>query len=918
MSGSRPFKVATGPNVADERTFGRANAQPLVEAGIGSAGHQIEPGPRAELEARFGQDFSHVRVHADARAADAAEALRANAYTSGRDVVFGEGRYTPGTSDGKRLLAHELAHVVQQGRGPGLVTDCASAETEARQASVRAVSGQSVAIQSAGAGGVQFDAKDDDDPVLRAFAREKAKRDSPATGSPEWIRQFQGKPETASLPSGAVPPAGPGAVPPTTTGPPDSRAHAAPPKPANPIDAFRAQTITRADAQRLYDDAPIAVPEAVSERVQALPTDELFRERDRLKRQLSVEPEGTPGRAELRTQERAMDREAQQRRTAYEQLLASKLPEMAKAMDDELGKEDRGLRTFKPHDFVDRLTSEAYGEQEYRIFSHGVRRYVRGGVFVTVEEHHWLIGLGTVNFVTGEVKPESYVEFRGGAESEGLGPLEYIIDLAGALGILRGLGRLALRGIARAAGRLSTTAAERALGKRIATKLGGVPGAPAEAPRLGPARAPATRGPAGPVERPVPPAVAAPKGSPASGPSVPKAEVPGGASSAPRPVEAPRPDAAMVVTPPKTPTVAKAAEPAPPSAAATKVPAVAKPTEAAPPAPAAPKPQAAVKPAEASPSGPEPSARSASPKDSAAPKTEPRPDKASAATASAKTGAPAEKPPSSTSTTAKPAEAAETGAAKPQTATEAPSPASQATVDAGKAKRVADLQQKRVALDNRVKELEAKRDLHEQRRTKYQDEATKRQNAGKPKEHPDVANKQRQATNEANHRIQKDSEIAALKTEKAQLKSEIDDINRPRAETPQQEGRDAESRITRDSGMPKHGGKHQTSFPGTGSPTGLRNPDFMPKPDGKGGWTNAKDPSEAEWIADSKVLPEAGKIRLSAQVKGFIELASKIKLTPSRTRKVLMLITDQEIAPEVIQFGKKYGVQVFRASQPPW
>lgn len=76
---------------------------------------------RAFFESRFGQDFSSVRVHADAAAASSASQLNAQAYTAGRDIVFDAGRFAPGTTTGRRLLAHELAHVVQQGaavKGP--------------------------------------------------------------------------------------------------------------------------------------------------------------------------------------------------------------------------------------------------------------------------------------------------------------------------------------------------------------------------------------------------------------------------------------------------------------------------------------------------------------------------------------------------------------------------------------------------------------------------------------------------------------------------------------------------------------------------------------------------------------------------------------------------------------------------------
>jgi hypothetical protein len=89
------------------------------------------------METQFGHDFSNVRVHADGRAADSARAVDALAYTVGRDVVFGREGYTPNSSAGRRLLAHELTHVVQQGgstpagSGLGIASPATSHEHEA-------------------------------------------------------------------------------------------------------------------------------------------------------------------------------------------------------------------------------------------------------------------------------------------------------------------------------------------------------------------------------------------------------------------------------------------------------------------------------------------------------------------------------------------------------------------------------------------------------------------------------------------------------------------------------------------------------------------------------------------------------------------------------------------------------------------
>ena len=84
--------------------------------GLQSAPQSLDPATRRFFESRFGHDFSNVRIHTSHEAAASARSLEANAYTVGSDIVFREGAYSTGSDRGRRLLAHELAHVVQQGR----------------------------------------------------------------------------------------------------------------------------------------------------------------------------------------------------------------------------------------------------------------------------------------------------------------------------------------------------------------------------------------------------------------------------------------------------------------------------------------------------------------------------------------------------------------------------------------------------------------------------------------------------------------------------------------------------------------------------------------------------------------------------------------------------------------------------------
>jgi Domain of unknown function (DUF4157) len=88
---------------------------PIVNEVLQSSGQPLDAETRAFMEPRFGHDFGQVRVHTDERAVESAEAVNALAYTVGKDVVFGASQYAPTTTEGKRMLAHELAHSIQQG-----------------------------------------------------------------------------------------------------------------------------------------------------------------------------------------------------------------------------------------------------------------------------------------------------------------------------------------------------------------------------------------------------------------------------------------------------------------------------------------------------------------------------------------------------------------------------------------------------------------------------------------------------------------------------------------------------------------------------------------------------------------------------------------------------------------------------------
>jgi hypothetical protein len=115
-SGGAGHDVTVQRKQAGTGNTGAGGATRAAQANVpGSGGEPISAAVRGYFEPRFGQDFSDVRVHADAGAAGSARSLGALAYTVGQNIVFGEGQYAPQTESGRKLLAHELAHTIQQG-----------------------------------------------------------------------------------------------------------------------------------------------------------------------------------------------------------------------------------------------------------------------------------------------------------------------------------------------------------------------------------------------------------------------------------------------------------------------------------------------------------------------------------------------------------------------------------------------------------------------------------------------------------------------------------------------------------------------------------------------------------------------------------------------------------------------------------
>jgi len=106
-------KLSRKPS-GDRAAVDGGEAPPIVHEVLRSPGEPLDPAARAFFEPRFGADLGSVRVHSHELARSSARAVNALAYTVGNHIVFGEGQYAPGTVAGHRLLAHEIAHVIQQ------------------------------------------------------------------------------------------------------------------------------------------------------------------------------------------------------------------------------------------------------------------------------------------------------------------------------------------------------------------------------------------------------------------------------------------------------------------------------------------------------------------------------------------------------------------------------------------------------------------------------------------------------------------------------------------------------------------------------------------------------------------------------------------------------------------------------------
>jgi hypothetical protein len=238
LQSAAPTRAAGAAMVSVRRpALGNDAIRQLVAA---SASQALPDAVRAEMEARFGQDFSAVRVHDGPGAAASADSVAAKAFTVGSDIVFGTGAFAPETASGRALLAHELAHVVQQSRGGGT-------PTEGSERVLEASAEQAAATIANGGGAVE---------VAGAAAPSLARAPISDPEAEKLFRQYYGlPPATTQLQTAAD-------QQPQTAAP--SNSHATPPGVVlKPIPQTLEDYITAANAHPVHDKpAPVDQPTA--------------------------------------------------------------------------------------------------------------------------------------------------------------------------------------------------------------------------------------------------------------------------------------------------------------------------------------------------------------------------------------------------------------------------------------------------------------------------------------------------------------------------------------------------------------------------------------------------------------------------------------------------------------------------------
>jgi hypothetical protein len=184
----------TAGNEAVTTAIEEQQASPVKDVVGSGGGSPLDRDTRGFMESRLGADFGDVRIHTDSKASESAKSVQAYAYTVGSDVVFQSGRYDPQSDSGKRMLAHELTHVVQQRSGPVAGTPAPGGIkiSNPSDSFERAAERNADQAMSAGAGpAVQREAEGEDEPTTQGFFVQREQEEEEPTAQGTFVQREQ-------------------------------------------------------------------------------------------------------------------------------------------------------------------------------------------------------------------------------------------------------------------------------------------------------------------------------------------------------------------------------------------------------------------------------------------------------------------------------------------------------------------------------------------------------------------------------------------------------------------------------------------------------------------------------------------------------------------------------------------------------
>lgn len=159
-----------------DRTQGAGPLDPEIADEIAAArpgGRPLEGETKSDMEGNLGVDLSGVSIHTDSKANELSRSVQAEAFTTGNDIFFKSGKYSPDTTDGRRLLAHELTHVVQQSEGRVQGEPRVSSPDDPHEVEARRV-GDEVAAGSRAPQVDRESTEEEEDPMQMSVDREAA------------------------------------------------------------------------------------------------------------------------------------------------------------------------------------------------------------------------------------------------------------------------------------------------------------------------------------------------------------------------------------------------------------------------------------------------------------------------------------------------------------------------------------------------------------------------------------------------------------------------------------------------------------------------------------------------------------------------------------------------------------------------